>query len=143
MIDEKTRLLFPSSRVTARDDVAEKGITEWDQLCIPARDYSEQVFEHEMISNSSGSITIGVINDKLAGGIGLYLRYLKDQFPFFAQWKQMGEGWYALGLEPGNCRPHGRHKQRLRGHLHQLNLVKKGILTLSLVSWKDVKNSKV
>ena len=33
------------------------------------------------------------------------VKYSKETLPYLVQWKQMGQGEYVLGLEPGNCVP--------------------------------------
>jgi hypothetical protein len=36
------------------------------------------------------------------------------------EWKMMRAGFYAVGVEPGNCRVEGRVKERERGTLHMI-----------------------
>jgi hypothetical protein len=36
------------------------------------------------------------------------------------EWKQMGEGFYVVGLEPANCRAGGRLVERENGDLEML-----------------------
>ena len=120
IVDEGTRLVFPSEMVTPRDDVATAGVHEWDQLSAPEEDYQEQVFDHKMIPDSDGQINAAIINKKIGDGFGVLVRYDYEAFPYFSEWKQMGEGIFALGFEPGNCSPHGRDKERERGTLQFL-----------------------
>ncbi len=42
----------------------------------------------------------------------LTMRYKKEQLPFLAHWKMMGEGEYVVGLEPANCHVEGRLKEK-------------------------------
>ena len=73
-----------------------------------------------MIPDSDGQINTAIINKKIGDGFGVLVRYDYEAFPFFSEWKQMGEGIFALGFEPGNCSPHGRDKERERGTLQFL-----------------------
>jgi hypothetical protein len=46
--------------------------------------------------------------------------FYRDQLPYFTQWKQMGEGDYVCGLEPGTGYPEGRVSARESGRLYML-----------------------
>ena len=61
---------------------------------------------------------MAILNERL--GFGLYERFRKDTLPRFVQWKQMGQGTYVMGLEPGNCLPDGRDVARAKGQLRIL-----------------------
>jgi Domain of unknown function (DUF4432) len=45
-------------------------------------------------------------------GFGVYESFKQKQLPRFIQWKQMGEGYYVMGLEPANCYVEGRARER-------------------------------
>lgn len=120
IVDEGARLIFPSREVTPRDEVAAAGLADWDQLCAPVVDFQEQVLEHEMIPDPDGFINAVIVNESIGAGLGVLVRYDHANLPFFSEWKQMGEGIYSLGFEPGNCHPHGRNVERERGTLQFL-----------------------
>ena len=120
LVDDGSRLIFPSINTIPRDDIAARGLDEWEILSPPIMDYQEQVFEHNMIPDEEGYILTAILNDSLGDGLGVYVRYDFAAFPYFSEWKQMGEGIYALGFEPGNCHPHGRKRERERGTLQFL-----------------------
>jgi len=120
IVDEGARLIFPSRKTTPRDEVAAAGLAEWDKLSDPEVDYLEQVLEHEMIPDPDGFINTVIVNEGIGDGLGVLVRYDYAAFPYFSEWKQMGEGIYSLGFEPGNCHPHGRDKERERGTLQFL-----------------------
>ena len=54
-------------------------------------------------------------NEKMA--LGFYVKFKKETLPYLSQWKMIGEGEYVLGIEPGNCLPEGRPKEREAGRL--------------------------
>ena len=120
IVDEGARLIFPSRNVTPRDEIAAAGLGDWDQLHAPVADNQEQVLEHEMIPDSEGFVNAAIVNEGIGDGLGVLVRYGFEAFPYFSEWKQMGEGIYSLGFEPGNCHPHGRKKERERGTLQFL-----------------------
>ena len=71
-----------------------------------------------MKEDESGRVRCAVVNENLEDqGFGFYVAYKKSQLPHFTQWKMMGQGDYAVGMEPANCRVEGRVKERASGRL--------------------------
>jgi hypothetical protein len=106
LLDECSRFLSSSKEVIPRDAEAAKGINEHNRFQSPTHNYAEQVFYHDLNADSNGDTVVALINPDLE--IGVSLRFDKKQFSQFAQWKQMGEGEYILGMEPCNCYVGGR-----------------------------------
>ncbi len=106
LLDENAYLIVPSVHVTPRDGDAKAGIEFWDRCQKPTRNYREQVFYHDLKADSDGNTAVSLVNEKL--GLGLVIRFNKNQLFNFTQWKQMGEGEYVMGLEPCNCFVDGR-----------------------------------
>ena len=65
-------------------------------------------------------IEVGINNDKLDGFKGVYIKYNKEQLPWFTIWKMLGESEYVVGLEPGTAFPMGREKAKNGGYLINL-----------------------
>ena len=101
LLDEGTKLVLNSIRVTPRDEVAAAGLSTVKQISAPMPNYTEQVFLHDVKENKDGWVTVGLVNQRLS--VAVVLHYLKRQLPYLTQWKQMGEGVYVLGIEPGTC----------------------------------------
>jgi hypothetical protein len=119
LIDEGGELLLNARSMTPRDAEATKGEATATKLPAPAQGYKEQVFIHELVSDSKGFATALVVNEKLQ--LGLFVQYRQKELPRFIQWKMVGEGTYVLGLEPANCSVQGRAKERERGTLQFLD----------------------
>ena len=117
IIDEGSRVLFPSCRVQPRDQASAAGLAEWNRLSGPVKGFEAQVFQHDMRADAAGLVTAAVINDRLAGGRAVYVRYRPDELPVFSQWKMLGEGSYLMGMEPGICGVEGRETARATGAL--------------------------
>lgn len=118
LIDSHTEITFPKGTVKARDSEAQKGIDQYNELEEPAHGYQEQVFYHDPVTGDDGSVTVKLVNRDIGGAsLGIYLKYNKNQLPYLIQWKQMGEGDYVLGIEPGTWYPEGRSEARRRGEL--------------------------
>lgn len=118
LLDENARLAIPSARVTPRDADAASGLAAWNRCQQPAPGYREQVFYHDLKTDSEGNTSAALINEPLS--LGLALHFNTGQLPRFTQWKQMGEGEYVTGLEPCNCFVDGRTAPRNRDVIEYL-----------------------
>ena len=118
LIDEGAELLLNAASMTPRDAEASKGVTTATTIPAPVPGYKEQVFFHDLESDSSGFASALLANKKLQ--LGLYVQYRQKELPKFTQWKMVGEGEYVLGMEPANCLVQGRAKERERGTLQFL-----------------------
>lgn len=122
VVDGASRLVSPSLEVTPRDAIAEDGKQNFDSFVVPAPDYAEKVYYHDLAAARSGATCVGIVNRRIAGGgLGVAVAYSKKQLPHFAEWKQMGQGTYVVGIEPSNCHVEGRDMERLRGTLATLD----------------------
>jgi len=106
LLDENAELLSPDREVVPRDAEAMKGLQEYRQMQPPTPDYAEQVFYHDLKSDEAGNTAVALVNRRL--DLGVAFRFNKKQLFNLAQWKQMGEGEYVLGIEPCNCYVGGR-----------------------------------
>ena len=106
LLDEDAMLVLPSGTIVPRDPEAAKGVHSWQHMQPPTHNYAEQVFYHDLKTDADGNTCVAIINHRLALGIAFH--FSKKQFLNFAQWKQMGEGEYVLGIEPCNCYVGGR-----------------------------------
>ncbi len=103
LLDDGARLLVDPLDVYPRDEEARKGLDVYDRFSAPRPDFHEQVFVLDLRPDDAGYTAATVVNERLDGGLGLRLRFRKDQLPYMMEWRQMGQGTYALGLEPANC----------------------------------------
>ena len=106
LIDEGTTLNTNTENLRARDEEAQKGIEEAHIFSIPQHEYKEQVFYHDSVEKSWARLE----NKKL----GMYseISYDNQNLPYLIEWKQMGEGDYVVGIEPGTNPPEGRKTER-------------------------------
>ena len=113
VVDEETMLLA-DSKVKPRDAEAEKGIDAYNTFEAPQPGYKEQCFYHEVKQDSKGFCDIALVNPAFnqGQGLGIHLRYRKNELHRFAQWKNMMAGGYVCGLEPCNCSVQGRAHDR-------------------------------
>ena len=119
VLDEGAELIVPTRGVTPRDDVAAAAVADRFRFEQPTAGFQEQVFYHDAIADENRHVWAALINKRFddGQGIGIYVRYHQSQFPNLVQWKMMGEGSYAVGIEPSNCLVEGRAVERERGTL--------------------------
>ena len=55
------------------------------------------------VTSTTWPSTVTVRLESPTAGLALNLRYDLASLPHLYQWKMMGQGAYALGLEPANC----------------------------------------
>jgi Domain of unknown function (DUF4432) len=115
VVNEGARLIVPATAVVARGDYPVEG---YRTVHAPVRGYVEQVFEHELAAEPDGSVPVALVNHEL--GLGVYELFRRDQLPHHFVWRMLGEGTYAVGIEPSTNRTAGRLDARARGELIEL-----------------------
>lgn len=118
VVNESARLLLNSSCTEPRDDDARVGLGQARTFSHPVRGYREQVFYHTLAADADGFAAAMVADSRTS--LGLYVRYRQAELPRFIEWKMMGQGFYAVGMEPANCRVDGRARERAAGTLQFL-----------------------
>lgn len=115
VVDEDSELVAPATAVEARGDYPAQG---YATFAAPEEGYVEQVFEHELAAEESGTVPVGVLNRRL--GVGVYQVFHLEQLPHHFVWRMLGEGTYVVGIEPCTNRTAGRLDARERGELIEL-----------------------
>lgn len=121
-VDAGSRVLTPSSVVTARDAEAVDGLDQWRQIHEPKANYAEKVYFHEMNPQKGDTVTVAVVNSEFdkGSGFGVAVHYDGRTLPRFTQWKMLGQQEYVVGLEPCNCGVAGRLQDEAEGRLMYL-----------------------
>lgn len=121
LVDDGSSLLVSADGIVPRDADAEKGQADALRFGPPDCSFREQVYFMNMRTDREGRVGAALVNENIryAGlqGLGLYIRYRKDELPEFTEWKMTGCGEYVVGMEPGNCNPVGRKAARESGQL--------------------------
>ncbi|HYB85878.1 MAG TPA: aldose 1-epimerase family protein [Streptosporangiaceae bacterium] len=115
VVDSSSELLVPSRRTTTDYGVPVEG---YATMSAPVRGATEACFEHDLIAEPEGTVPVALVNRALA--LGVYQVFRATQLPFHTVWRMMGEGTYALGMEPSTNRDAGRWDARERGELQWL-----------------------
>jgi hypothetical protein len=86
-----------------RDEEAQKGLAEYNRFAAPQPGFREQVFTLDLNPDAQGYTSAALVNPTLDNGLGLRLRWPKEQLPWMVEWRMLGQGEYVVGLEPVNC----------------------------------------
>ncbi|MGC8912204.1 MAG: aldose 1-epimerase family protein [Nitrososphaeria archaeon] len=120
ILDENSRLVSTSKTYLPRDEEARENAENFDRFQPPTKGYREKVYIHDLAVDGEGYAHAAIINDKLMNGLGVYIKFRKQELPRLIEWKMMGEGTYVLGLEPSNCFVMGRDKEKQYGTLQYI-----------------------
>ena len=113
LLDEHTEFVTNSTYVRPRDEEAEKGVSWRTGFQKPENGFKEQVFYYDSKAEPGKTCYAGLRNSKLGMGMNIHIK--PDQLPKIIQWKTAAYGDYAQGIEPANCYPEGREKQKEYG----------------------------
>lgn len=113
LLDENAVFQTSAQFVRPRDAEAQKGVNERAKFQRPELNYKEQVFYYKSAADESGKCFSGLYNEKLGTGVRIWTD--PYQLPNVVQWKNPGQGDYVMGIEPSNCYPEGREKQKEYG----------------------------
>jgi hypothetical protein len=122
LLDSSTLLELSKFTTKPRDESAWPGLDHFGKFQEPTPGYPEQVFYHDLEPDQDGIVKIRLLNPEFnrGKGVGVYWKYLKNDYPILVEWKNMAEGLYVVGIEPANCHVEGRVKEREMGTLQVL-----------------------
>ena len=115
LVDENSYLTATEHQIVPKDDHSASGISQWDKITSPVPGFAEQLFYHYLPADENGMAKIKLVNPDLK--IALQIAYRSAELPLLAQWKQLGQGEYVIGLEPANCLPEGHQANIDKGML--------------------------
>jgi hypothetical protein len=85
---------------------------DYRRFIAPQKNWLLQGFEHKLRADATGYVPVSVVNSRLGdGGLGVYVVYRQRELPKYLEWRMMGEGQYAVGIEP-STNTFGRQKAR-------------------------------
>lgn len=114
LLSENSVLTIPNTKITPRDEEAQKYVDTCLQMEKPQSNFNERCYYYD-VKDTNGIATVSIFNPDIKKGVAL--SYDKSELPCFTEWKMMGSTDYVLGLEPGNCTPDGRDVLRKNGTL--------------------------
>ena len=120
VVSEHTELLSPTKSIEPVTDYAASIAERYNRFDPPTHGIEEACYRHKLASARDGTVIVALVNRKLDGGFGYYIRYNRRQLPHFTEWKMMGEGMYVVGTEPCTMPLASRAELRERGELEFL-----------------------
>ncbi|MCL2740599.1 MAG: aldose 1-epimerase family protein [Oscillospiraceae bacterium] len=130
LLQEGTLLRGGIRSATPRNARAAEGLADYGVIHAPVKGFVEQCYYLELDQDGDGHACIALLNYAL--GFGVYERYVKAPLPNLTMWKQLGEKYYTVGLEPANCRPDGRAEERAAGTLRTLAPGEREVMELEI-----------
>lgn len=113
LLDEYAEFRTNAVYVRPRDEEARKG-EDWRLgFKKPVNGFKEQVFYYDTKAGQGKTCYAGLFNNRLGMGVNIHVN--PEQLPKIIQWKTAAFGDYAQGIEPANCYPEGREKQKEYG----------------------------
>ena len=119
LLDDGAELLVPSRAIVhaVHGDLRAQAVGHRLQGP-PKADFSEQVYEHDVVAGPDGMASALLINPALgAGGFGVRLDYDRTALPCLIEWQCLQSGLYVLGIEPSTNHVLGRRFAEERGEL--------------------------
>jgi hypothetical protein len=74
--------------------------SSWSSVVTPQRNWVQQTFQHHMRPDANGRVQVAIVNPALFEGTALSVSYDAATMPNYIEWRMMGEGQYAVGIEP-------------------------------------------
>jgi hypothetical protein len=114
IVDEGSLILVPGPGVPTDPQPA----GEYRRFEGPTPDLTERCFEHDVVTESDGTVPVGIVNGRIA--MGVYQLFNKRQLPHQTTWRMPGEDHYVVAIEASTNRDAGRWDARERGELIEL-----------------------
>ena len=109
LLDDGAELLVPSRAIVhaMHGDLHAQGVGHRIQGP-PRADFSEQVYEHDVVAGPDGMASAALVNQALGAGLGIRLDYDRTALPCLIEWQCLQSGLYVLGIEPSTNHVLGR-----------------------------------
>ena len=129
-LTEDCEILIPTETVVPRDEISRQNMDRWNRMDKPVPNENEYVYLHTPKKKKDGRVLVGVYNRALE--IGATIEYDPMVLPYFMEWKTLGSGDYALGLEPANASVYGREHHHVEGSLPMIRSFKEKRIQLKI-----------
>lgn len=123
VLDKNSKLLEPKTKVTPINEEAKKAISKYSEFSDPIPGFKEQTYLHDIEADDKGNSNIAIVNENFNNGcgIGVWVKFNKNNLPYLVEWKNMQEVDYVCGIEPTNSLIRGRKVEREEGNLRFIN----------------------
>jgi len=114
LLDSSAKVILSKATTVPKDEAAKKGINNFNEFSEPIDNFDEQVFIHDIEADGEGNCNVALVNSEFNNGegIGVSIKFNKNELPYLIQWKQVASGEYVCGLEPANSLLGGRETEK-------------------------------
>ncbi len=116
LVSHGVRLHTASAHVYSRNERAQAGYARWPEYEAAVPGYEEQVYFHHVAETGHGESEAALLHSDF----GMSFAWSSRSLPYLTQWKNVRQGIYVSGVEPGNCIPEGQNAARRSGRLDLL-----------------------
>ncbi|MCL5073108.1 MAG: aldose 1-epimerase family protein [Actinobacteria bacterium] len=119
LLDSTSNLLFKKLKTIPLDENSAKEAAGCHEFDDPVIDFNDEVFFHDLFADKDGNANIAIVNQAFNNneGLGLSIKFNKDNLPYLTQWKHLEKGEYVCGIEPCNSYVRGRATERKEKNL--------------------------
>jgi hypothetical protein len=117
VLDSTSELIEARANVTPMNKISEKEIDRFNKFEEPVSGFEDRVYYHDIEADIDGNSNVAIINQNFynGNGLGLWIKFNKDNLPNLVQWKHMENGEYVCGVEPCNSLIRGRNIEKKEG----------------------------
>ena len=114
LLDSITSLLFKKLKTIPLDENSAKGIDDCYKFDESVTGFNDEVLFHEISADKDGNANIAIVNQAFNNneGLGLLVKFNKNNLPYLTQWKHLEKGEYVCGIEPCNSFVRGTARER-------------------------------
>jgi hypothetical protein len=119
LIDNGSKLELFKHKTVLYLDNAVKFKDDYQEFIDPIDDFIQQVYLHDLDPDNDGNCNVIIVNKNFENnkGLGVRLKFNKNNLPFLNEWIMMRKGEYVVGIEPTNAPVRGRATERKEGYL--------------------------
>jgi len=114
LLDSTTKVFLPKSVTIPKNEPAKKALNDFNKFSDPIDNFEEHLFLHDIEPDKEGNCHAALINSEFNNGegLGVSIKFNKNNLPNLLQWKQVASGEYVCGFEPSNSLLGGRETEK-------------------------------
>jgi hypothetical protein len=112
ILEKGAKIHVPMAELSPFNEYAADGLSDWNLMPAPTKDFDEMVFNIRPISDAKG-FSYALLHNESAS-CGIEVSYQTDSLPVLTVWKNTDtlEQGYVVGIEPGTSFAYNRAYQR-------------------------------
>jgi len=101
-LNSNSKIIEGEAEVKPLNENSERDFNKYREFCKPTVGFKEQAFLHDIKPDSDGNSNIALVDSTFndGNGLGIWLKFNKDNLPYLLEWKNASPGENVCGLEP-------------------------------------------